>query len=81
VQSQQHPLKRWLFENNEHYSSFGERIGCSQALISFWIQRMHYPTMLRMIAIAKATNGEVMPNDFLPPGWNAKRGRPRKKVQ
>ena len=76
----QHPLKRWLFDNNETYAGFAGRIGCTQAMVSFWINRQSNPTMERMVAIARATDGEIMPNDFLPPNWNAKRGRPKKKA-
>lgn len=76
-----HPLKRWLFEHGETTKAFADRIGCTQSMISFWVNRQSYPTMERMVAIAKATDGGVMPNDFMPVGWNTQPIEFKKKTE
>jgi DNA-binding transcriptional regulator YdaS (Cro superfamily) len=72
-----HPLKHWMFINGETNDSLAAQLGCSPSMISFYINRRIFPTMERMVAIAHLTESAVMPNDFLPLGWNRK--APKKK--
>jgi len=67
-----HPLRLWLGSQGESAYSFAKRVGCSPALVSFWLTGKSYPSMKSMIAIARVTKGAVMPNDWMPSNWRRK---------
>jgi len=60
-----HPLRRWLFENQQRIADLGAAIGVSQGNISEWMTGKKMPSWQAMVKVAEATGGAVQPNDFV----------------
>ena len=63
-------LHDWLTETETSTTRLAELVGVSQSTVWRWVQGKMVPDMERMRLIAEATDGRVMPNDFMtsPPG-------------
>ena len=59
-----HPLRRWLFENQETSAQFAERAGLSRPSISLLMNGHTQPTLPTIMRIRKATDGGVKAADF-----------------
>jgi transcriptional regulator with XRE-family HTH domain len=59
-----HPLRRWLFENQESTSRFAERSGLSRPSLSLLLNGHSQPTLPTIMRIRKATDGGVTAADF-----------------
>jgi len=60
-----HPLRRWLFENQETLAVFAARLSTSQGFISDWLTGKKLPSGDMMGRVAIATKNAVTPNDFV----------------
>jgi hypothetical protein len=60
------PLGKWLHEQRMTATEFSKRLGCPKATISDVCTGKHLPTWKMMRRIAEATNGAILPNDFMP---------------
>jgi transcriptional regulator with XRE-family HTH domain len=58
-------LADWLIAQNLSHQEFGDRIGKSQAAVSRYASGKRMPDEETLIAIFRATDGEVSPNDFV----------------
>ena len=54
---------------------FAEEIGTHRPQVTIWRNGRVTPTFENMVRIFEATNGEVTPNDFLPPDLIKRRRR------
>lgn len=63
-------LQDWLTETETSTTRLAELVGVSQSTVWRWVQGKMVPDMERMRRVAEATDGRVMPNDFMdtPPG-------------
>ena len=64
-------LHDWLIETETSTTRLAELVGVAQSTVWRWVQGKMVPDMERMRLIAEATDGRVMPNDFMtqsPPG-------------
>jgi transcriptional regulator with XRE-family HTH domain len=63
-------LHDWLTETETSTTRLAELVGVSQSTVWRWVQGKMVPDMERMRRVAEATDGRVMPNDFMtsPPG-------------
>lgn len=64
MSKQIHPLRRWLFENQETASAFSARIGIAESYLSEIIRDRKRPTLDVIDKITKATKRAVTANDF-----------------
>lgn len=62
-----HPLKRWLFEQQETASAFGERASITQSILSDIMAWKKSPSLDMIGRIQRATYGTMQANDFMPP--------------
>lgn len=66
-----HPLRRWLFENQETASAFCDRIGISESYLSEVMRGKKRPTLDTIDKITAATEHAITANHFqnaTPPG-------------
>lgn len=59
-----HPLKVWLFENNETQAEFAQRAGVAQSMVSSIVRGKSNLTMAIIRRISAATGGKLKANDF-----------------
>lgn len=59
-----HPLKRWLFEQQETALAFSARAGVSQSYLSEVLSGDKRPSLAAIDKITRATNGAITANDF-----------------
>lgn len=57
-------LKEFAKKNGLTTVALAKLIGCGQPICHMWINGDRLPNAENMKKIMKATNGEVMPNDF-----------------
>jgi transcriptional regulator with XRE-family HTH domain len=58
-------LDEWLTLTNTTQQQFADRLGVAQGTVQKWQAGLRYPQHRYLRAIQAATNGKVMPNDFL----------------
>lgn len=59
-----HPLRRWLFENQETLADFGLRAEMSPSHLSEIINGKKSPSLQSINKITAATGGKLRANDF-----------------
>jgi transcriptional regulator with XRE-family HTH domain len=59
-----HPLRRWLFENQETAAAFAKRAGLSPGSLSEMLQGKRRPHLDTLDKITAATNGEITAAHF-----------------
>jgi len=59
-----HPLRRWLFDNRMTMVDFGSRIGASQGYLSQIMNYQKRPTLDFIDKVTEATEGAITANDF-----------------
>jgi transcriptional regulator with XRE-family HTH domain len=59
-----HPLQRWMRENELTQEAAAKRFGVTQAWLSRLLLNKADPSANVMRRIARETNGAVTPNDF-----------------
>lgn len=57
-------LKEYLKVNDLTYADFASRLGVTEGAVRYWASGERLPNRAAMAKIVKATNGDVMPNDF-----------------
>lgn len=58
-------LKDWLNKNGVKATFLADKIGVHRSYISQWVSGRVRPSIHNAVKIAKATNGEVLPQDFI----------------
>ncbi|MFM7852394.1 MAG: helix-turn-helix domain-containing protein [Flammeovirgaceae bacterium] len=58
-------LKRFLFQNQIDRAIFAKKIGVSVPALHRYLHGERFPRIEHLKAIAIATEGKVLPNDFL----------------
>lgn len=60
-------LDEWLESQPDMtQSAFGRRVGANHSTVSRWRSGKLLPSWPQMLAILRATGGQVTPNDFIP---------------
>lgn len=59
-----HPLRRWLFENQETLDQFGARIGVGKSHLSEIMNWKKRPSLDVIDKITSATGRKITANDF-----------------
>lgn len=58
-------LRDWLNENNVTQSSLAQSLGLNRSTISLILSGRHSPSSETMRGIARETDNQVTPNDFI----------------
>ncbi len=58
-------LSEYLKESGNTAAEFAEIIGVSQEAVRMWLRGERRPRFEHLEAIAEATSGRVLPNDFM----------------
>jgi transcriptional regulator with XRE-family HTH domain len=61
-------LDEWMVANGISRAETARRLGLGRSVITDACKGRFWPSLPTMLKIVAMTNGEVTPNDFLPPG-------------